>query len=89
MQHWFQQECDVGRRPGTWVELSQALLARFGNDTEPEQAQSTIMSMQQGKNETAHDHALRFKTVLEKIPHYDESWVRNLFVWGLHSHLAT
>ena len=27
--------------------------------------------------------------MLEKIPHYDESWVRNLFVWGLHSHLAT
>ena len=45
--------------------------------------------MQQGKNETAHDYALRFKTVLEKIPHYEESWVRNLFVWGLHSHLAT
>ena len=45
--------------------------------------------MQQGKNETIHDYALRFETVLEKIPHYDESWVRNLFVWGLHSHLAT
>ena len=37
----------------------------------------------------AHDYALRFETVLEKIPHYEESWVRNLFVWGLHSHLAT
>ena len=47
------------------------------------------MSMQQGKNETAHDYALRFETVLEKIPHYEESQVRNLFVWGLHSHLAT
>ena len=45
--------------------------------------------MQQGKSETAHDYALRFETVLEKIPHYDESWVKNLFVWGLHSHLAT
>ena len=41
------------------------------------------------KNESAHDYALRFETVLEKIPCYDESWVRNLFVWGLHSHLAT
>ena len=47
------------------------------------------MAMQQGKNESAHDYALRFETVLEKIPCYDESWVRNLFVWGLHSHLAT
>ena len=71
------------------MELNQALLARLGNDMKLEQAKSTIMSMQQGKNETIHDYALRFETVLEKIPHYDESWVRNLFVWGLHSHLAT
>ena len=88
-QHWFQRECDAGRHPRTWRELGQALRHRFGNDTKTEQAQSQIMSMQQGKNETAHDYALRFETVLEKIAHYDESWVRNLFVWGLHSHLAT
>ena len=62
---------------------------RFGNDTKTEQAQSQIMSMQQGKNESAHDYELRFETVLEKILCYDESWVQNLFVWGLHSHLAT
>ena len=88
-QHWFQRECDAGRHPRTWRELGQALRHRFGNDTKTEQAQSQIMSMQQGKSETAHDYALRFETVLEKIPRYDESWVRNLFVWGLHSHLAT
>ena len=88
-QHWFQRECDAGRHPRTWRELGQALRHRFGNDTKTEQAQSQIMSMQQGKNETAHDYALRFETVLEKIPCYEESWVRNLFVWGLHSHLAT
>ena len=88
-QHWFQRECDAGRHPRTWRELGQALRHRFGNDTKTEQAQSQIMSMQQGKNETAHDYALRFETVLEKIPNYEESWVRNLFVWGLHSHLAT
>ena len=88
-QHWFQRECDAGRHPRTWRELGQALRQRFGNDTKTEQAQSQIMSMQQGKTETAHDYALRFETVLEKIPRYEESWVRNLFVWGLHSHLAT
>ena len=71
------------------MELSQALLACFGNDTKLEQAQSTIMCIQQGKNETAHEDALQFETALEKIPYYDESWVRNLFVWGLHSHVAT
>ena len=47
------------------------------------------MSMQQGKNKTANDYTLQFETVLEKITHYDESWVRNLFMLGLHSHLAT
>ena len=50
---------------GSWARL---LRHRFGNDTKTEQAQSQIMSMQQGKNETAHDYALRFETVLEKIP---------------------
>ena len=68
------------------MELGQALLARFGNDTKPEQGQSTIMSMQQGENENAHDHALRFEIVLEKIPHYDESSMRNLFDWGGCTH---
>ena len=88
-QHWFQRECDAGRHPRTWRELGQALRHRFGNNTKTEQAQSQIMSMQQGRNETAHDYALRFEIVLEKIPHYEESWVHNLFIWGLHSHLAT
>ena len=62
------------------MELGQTLLARFGNGMKPEQAQSKIMSMQQGENESAHDYALRFKIVLEKISQYNESWVRNLFV---------
>ena len=46
------------------------------------------MSIQQGKYEMTHDYALHFETVLEKIPHYDESWVQNLFIWGLQPHLA-
>ena len=69
--------------------MGRALIARFGNDTKPEQAQSTFMSMQQGKTESAPDYTLRFETVLEKIPHYDESWVQNLLIWGLQPHLAT
>ena len=81
-QHWFQRECDAGRHPRTWRELGQALRHKFGNDMKTEQAQSQIMSMQQGKNETAHDYALRFETVLEKIPCYDESWVTKLVCMG-------
>ena len=46
------------------------------------------MSIRQGKNESAHDFSLRFEAVLDKIPAYDESWVRNIFVWGLHANLA-
>lgn len=26
--------------------------------------------------------------MLDKIPAYDETWVRNLFVWGLHLNIA-
>lgn len=47
------------------------------------------MSIQQGKGESAHDYALRFGTVLEKIPNYEDSWVRYLFVWGLQPHPPT
>ena len=46
------------------------------------------MSLRQGKNESAHDFSLRFEAVLDKIPAYDKSWVKNLFVWGLHASLA-
>ena len=44
--------------------------------------------MRQGKNESAHDYSLRFEAVLDKIPMYEQSWVRNIFVWGLHSTIA-
>ena len=44
--------------------------------------------MWQGKNESAHDYSLRFEAVLDKIPVHEESWVRNIFVWGLHSTIA-
>ena len=33
----------------------------FGNNNKPEHAQSIIMSMQQGKNETAHGYILQFE----------------------------
>ena len=46
------------------------------------------MSIRQGKNECAHDFSLYFEAILNKIPAYDETWVRNLFAWGLHSHIA-
>ena len=71
-----------------WEELAAALCGRFRNDTKADQAQSTLMSIRQGKNESAHDFSLRFEAVLDKIPAYDETWVRNLFVWGLHAGLA-
>ena len=40
------------------------------------------------KNESAHDYSLRFEAVLDKIPVYEESWVKNIFVWGLHPNIA-
>ena len=82
-QLWFQRECTAGRRPTTWDELAESLCGRFGNTTKADYAQSQLSSTRQGRNETAHDYALRFEAVLDKIPAYEESWVRNIFVWGL------
>ena len=87
-QLWFQRECSAGRRPDSWQDLVVALYDRFSNTTKADQAQSALMSIRQGKNESAHGFSLRFEAVLDKIPAYDETWVRNLFVWGLHSHIA-
>ena len=88
-QSWFQWECDVGRGPNRWVELDQALLKRFGNDTKLEHAKSTLLSIQLGKHETFYYYALCSKIVPEKMLHYEEPWVRNLFILGLQLHLVT
>ena len=87
-QLWFQRENNVGRRPRTWTQLAESLCDRFGNPTKVDYAQSQLSSMRQGKNELAHDYSLQFEVVLDKIPAYEESWVRNIFVWGLHSNIA-
>ena len=87
-QLWFQRENNAGRRPRTWTQLAESLCDRFGNPTKADYAQSQLSSMRQGKNESAHDYSLRFEAVLDKIPAYEESWVRNIFIWGLHSNIA-
>ena len=87
-QLWFQRENNAGRRPRIWTQLAESLCDRFGNPTKADYAQSQLSSMRQGKNESAHDYSLRFEAVLDKIPVYEESWVRNMFVWGLHSNIA-
>ena len=87
-QLWFQRENNAGRRPRTWTQLAESLCDRFGNPTKADYAQSQLSSMRQGKNQSAHDYSLRFEAVLDKIPAYKESWVRNMFVWGLHSNIA-
>ena len=87
-QLWFQRENNAGRRPRTWTQLAESLCDRFGNTTKADYAQSQLSSMRQGRNESAHDYSLRFEAVLDKILVYEESWVRNIFVWGLHSTIA-
>ena len=75
-------------RPRTWTQLAESLCDRFGKPTKADYAQSQLSSMRQGKNESAHNYSLRFEAVLDKIPVYEESWVRNIFVSGLHSTIA-
>ena len=87
-QLWFQHENNAGRRPRTWTQLVESLCDRFGNPTKADYAQSQLSSMRQGRNELAHDYSLRFEAVLDKIPVYEESWVQNIFVWGLYPNIA-
>ena len=87
-QLWFRRECSAGRRPESWQGLAEALCDRFRNSTKADQAQSTLMNIRQGKNESAHDFSLRFEAMLDKILACDETWVRNLFIWGLHTNIA-
>ena len=88
-QLWFQRECKAGNRPVDWEDLANMLLNRFGNTTKKEFAQSSLMNIRQGKNESAHEYAMRFEATLDKVEHYDEKWVKNIFVWGLQPNLAT
>ena len=88
-QLWFQRECKGGNRPENWDCLSHMLLERFGNVTKKEFAQSSLMNIRQGKNETAHDYAMRFEATLNKVAQYDQTWVKNIFIWGLQPNLAT
>ena len=73
VQLWFQHENNVGRRPRTCTQLAESLCDRFGNPTKADYAQSQPSSIQQGRNESAHDYSLRFEAVLDKIPVYDET----------------
>ena len=82
------EECSAGRRSDSWQVLAVALYNRFSSTTKADQAYSALMSICQGKNESAHDFSLRFEAVLDKIPTYDKTWVRNLFVLGLHANVA-
>ena len=74
--------------PGLGTQLAESLRDRFGNPTKADYAESQLSSTWQGKNESAHDYFLRFEAVLDKVPVYEQSWVRNIFVWGLHSTIA-
>ncbi len=87
-QRWYNRELREQRQPSTWRQLADALIGRFSNTTK-EYAQSALTNMEQGKNKSAHEFAMRFEAVLDKIPHYDQAWVKNLFVWGLHPQIAT
>ena len=62
------------------MELDTSLLERFSNSTKVEHPQSALIFIQRGAGKSAHDYALRFKIVLEKIAKYEDSFIRDLFI---------
>ena len=49
------------------MELGHTLLEHFGNQTKVEHAQSILISIQQGKGETAYDYALCCEVMRDKF----------------------
>lgn len=50
--------------------------------TKADHAQSAIMNTGKGKKESTQDYAIRFDAVQGKTPSYNETLVKNTFVWG-------
>ena len=46
-----------------------------------------LMSIKQGKRKMR-DYTVELQTLMDRLPSYDENWMRNIFIWGLQPHIA-
>ena len=89
-QLWWQRYLKQnGRPPATIDELALLLTRRFGNTSREQTAMASLLQMKQLDSESVHSYALRFEQALDQVSSFDEMWLQNIFIWGLHSHIAT
>lgn len=67
--------------------MSYALKKRFGLPFHAKEAQARIMTIRQGKGKIL-EYSNEPLTLLNRLTSYDESWMLNIYTWGLQSHFA-
>ena len=73
--------------PQNWMELTQALIKRFGSNIRAPEAQMALMKTSQGKRKMR-GYSNEFQSLLCRLPSYDEKWMTSWFLWGLQPHIA-
>ena len=64
-----------------WAQLCDVLLERFRSNIRLQEAQSTLMTISQGKRPVC-AYALQFETLLSRFASYGETMMLNQFIWG-------
>ena len=73
--------------PINWTVMSNALRTKFGLPFRAKEAQARIMNIRQGKRKIR-EYSNEFLTLLNRLNSYDESWMVNIYIWGLQPHFA-
>ena len=84
---WWDQYVKEYGYPTDWTAMSNALKKRFGSPFRAKEAQARIMSIRQGKRKIK-EYSNEFLTLLNRLINYDESWMVNIYIWGLQPHFA-
>ena len=84
---WWRNYVKKNGYPRCWTELSKALNARFGDPNRARKARAKLMGIQQGQRKIQ-EYIAEFEALLYKLPSYDESWMLDIFIWGLQPHMA-
>ena len=84
---WWDHYVKESGYPTDWTVMSKALRKRFGSPFRAKEAQAKIMSIRQGKRKIR-EYSNEFLTLLNRLMSYDESWMVNIYIWGLQPHFA-
>ena len=89
-QLWWQRYVKQhGGPPLIMEDLEYALIKGFGNSSKEQTAMASLLHIKQNVNESVHAYALRFEQTLDQVSSFDEQWIKNIFIWGLQSNIAT